>query len=46
MTKLNHKIPVVFQNQKNYDSYLIMREIGKVNLKTNVIPDGLEKYKT
>ena len=41
---LNHKIPVVFHNLKNYDSYLIMQELGKYNLKINVIPNGLEKY--
>ena len=41
--KLNHKIPVVFHNRKNYDSHLIMQELGKFNLKLNVIPNGLEK---
>ena len=41
--KLNHKIPVVFQNLKNYDSHLIMEELDKFNLK-NVLPNGLEKY--
>ena len=42
--KLNHKIPVVFHNLENYDSYLIMQELGKFNLKLNIIPNGLEKY--
>ena len=42
--KLNHKIPVVFHNLKNYDSHLIMQELDKFNLKLNVIPNGLEKY--
>ena len=42
--KLNHKIPVVFHNLKNYDSHLIMHELDKCNLKINVIPNGLEKY--
>ena len=42
--KLNHKIPVVFHNLKNYDSHLNMKELGKFNLKINVIPNGLEKY--
>ena len=37
--KLNHKIPVVFHNLKNYDSHLIMQELGKFNLKINVIPN-------
>ena len=42
--KLNHKIPVVFHNLKNYDSHLIIQELGKFNLKINVIQSGLEKY--
>ena len=42
--KLNHKIPIVFQNLKNYDSHLIMQELGKLNVEINVIPNGLEKY--
>ena len=42
--KLNHKIPVVFHNLKNYDSHLIMQELGKFSLKINVILNGLEKY--
>ena len=42
--KLNHKIPVVFHNLKKYDSLLVMQELVKLNLKTNVIPKRLEKY--
>ena len=42
--KLNQKIPVVFHNIKNYDSYLIMQELGKFNIKINIISNGLEKY--
>ena len=42
--KLNHKIHIVFRNLKNYDFHLIMQELGKFNLKINVIPNGLEKY--
>ena len=42
--KLNHKIPIVFHNLKNYDSHHIMQELGKFNLKISVIPNGLEKY--
>ena len=42
--KVNHKIPVVFINPKNYDSYLIMQELGKFNLKTNAIANRLELY--
>ena len=42
--KLHHDIPIVFHNLKNYDSHLIMQELGKFNLKRSVIPNGLEKY--
>ena len=42
--QLNKKIPVVFQNLKNYDFHLIMQEPDKFNLKIKVIPNGLEKY--
>ena len=41
--KLNHKIPVVFHKPKNYDLHLIMKDLGKFNLKIFVIPNGLEK---
>ena len=30
--KLNHKIPVLFQNLKNHDSHLIKQEPSKFNL--------------
>ena len=40
--KLNHKIPVIFHNWNNYDSHLIMQELGKFNLKINVKPNGVE----
>ena len=42
--KLNHKIPVVFHNLKNYDSHVIMQELGRFNLKISVILNVLEKY--
>ena len=42
--KLNHNIPVIFHNLKNYDSHIFMQELGKFNFKLNVIPNGLEKY--
>ena len=38
--RLNQKIPIVFHNLKNYDSHLIMQELGEFNLKINVIPNG------
>ena len=34
---LSKKIPAVFQNLQNYDSYLIFQEIRKCNFKINVI---------
>ena len=40
--KLNHKIPVVFHNLKNYDSFLTMQEQGKFSFKINVITNGLK----
>ena len=42
--KLNHKIPVVFHDLKNYDSHSIMQELGKFSLKISAIPNGIEKY--
>ena len=42
--KLNHKVPIVFHNLKNYDSYLIMLKLGKLNFKINWIPNGFKKY--
>ena len=42
--KLNHKIPVLLYNLKNYDSHLIMQELVKFSLKIDLIPNGLEKY--
>ena len=43
--KLNHKIPIVFNNLKSYDSHHIIKELCKFDFKINVIPNGLEKYK-
>ena len=40
--KLNHKIPIVFHNLKNYDSNLIMQELGKFSFKINIISNRLE----
>ena len=42
--KLNYKILVVFHNLKNYNFDLIMQEIGKLNLKVNIIPNVLERF--
>ena len=35
---------MVFHILKNYDSHLIMQEVGKFNSEISVIPNGLEKY--
>ena len=42
--KLNHKIPVVFQNLQNYYPHVIMQELGKLILKLNVVSNRREKY--
>ena len=42
--QLNHKTPLVFQHLKDYNSHLIIEELDKLNLKINVIPNGLDKY--
>ena len=42
--KLTEKVPIIFHNLKGYDSHLIMQEIDRFDVKTNIIPNGLEKY--
>ena len=45
--KLNPKIPIVFNNLKNYDLNFIMKNWANLILryaKVNVMPNGLEKY--
>ena len=42
--KLNHKIPILFHNLKNYDSHLMVQELDNFNFKINVMPNGLGKY--
>ena len=34
----------MFHNLKNYDTHLVMQELGKFNVKVNVIPNELDKY--
>ena len=41
MTK---KVPVIFHNLRGYESQLIFNELGKLDVKIEVIPNGLEKY--
>ena len=42
--KLNHKILIIFHNLKNFDSHLIMQELGNFNLEISIIASVLEKY--
>ena len=41
---LNQKIPTLFYNVKNYNSHLIIQELGKLNLKIDIIPNELEEH--
>ena len=41
---MSKKVPVIFHNLRDYDSHLIIKEIGKFDVKVSVIPNGLEKY--
>ena len=42
--ELNHNISIALHNLKNYSSYLIAQELGKFNLKINVIPNGIQEH--
>ena len=42
--ELTKKASVIFHNLRGYESHLIMQEIGKFDIKVNVIPNVLEKY--
>ena len=41
---MTETFPVIFYNWRGYDSHLIIREIGKFDVKVNFIPNGLVKY--
>ena len=43
--KSTHEMLVVFHDLTNYDSHLVMSELGKAGFKINV-PNGLEKVMT
>ena len=43
-TQLTRKVLVIFHNLRGYDCHLIFYELKKLDLKIDVIPDGLEKY--
>ena len=40
---MKSQISVVFHNLKNYDSHVVIQELGKFSLKVNVIPNALEQ---
>ena len=42
--QLTKKVPVIFHNLRRYDSHLIFNELSKFDVKTDVIPNGPEKY--
>ena len=42
--KMSKKVPVIFHNLRGYDSHLIIKEMGKFDVKVTAVPNGLEKY--
>ena len=44
--QLTKKVSVLFRNLRGYDSHLIFYELKKSDVKTDVIPNRLEKYMT
>ena len=42
--QLTKNVPVIFHNLRGYDSHLNFYELKKIDVKTDVIPNGLEKY--
>ena len=44
--QLTKKVPVIFHNLRGYDSHLIFCELNKFDVKIDVIPNRLEKYRT
>ena len=44
--QLTKKVPVIFHNLRGYNSHLNFRELHKFSVRINVIPNGLEKYRT
>ena len=44
--KLTKRMPVIFHNLRGYDSYLIIKEISKLDVKVSAISRALEKHMT
>ena len=42
--QLTKKNPAISHNLRGYESHLIFNENDKIDVKVNIIPDGLEKY--
>ena len=42
--QLTKKVPVIFHNLRGYDSHLIFCGLNKFVVKTDVMPNRLEKY--
>ena len=42
--QLTKKVPAIFHNFRGYDSHLIFYELNKCDVRTEVIPNRLEKY--
>ena len=42
--QLTNKVPVILLNLRGYDSHLIFNELKNSDVKTDVIPNRLEKY--
>ena len=44
--QLTKIVPVIFHNLRSYDSHLIFNELSKLDVKIDVISNGLKKYIT
>ena len=42
--RFTKNVPVIFQNLRGYNSHLIFDKLKDFDVKTDVIPNGLEKY--
>ena len=43
--QLTKKVSVIFHNLRGYGSHLVFNELSKSDVKTDVIPNRIEKYK-